>query len=180
MCASTRLLDFTRAHVGGGLPLARSSTDLRDLSLKIIDELELGHGLSGRFECDFVGDLRGEWDPDRLAQVISNLGGNAISHGTADTPITVTGRDWGAQIVLEISNRGEPIPSELLPFVFDPFRREERADKTSGLGLGLYISHQIVQAHGGSIAVRSTAKEGTTFTVRLPRWPPSGVAEVQI
>jgi signal transduction histidine kinase len=173
-----QLLDFTRAHVGAGLPIALKSTNLEDVCRRSIEELELGHSTPVRFVCEFHGDLSGIWDPDRLAQVISNLGANALAHGAPEVPIAVSARDEGEHVLLEITNRGEPIPSELLPFIFDPFRRARQKAKAGGLGLGLYISHQIVLAHGGTIAVYSDAAEGTTFAVRLPRRPPRQEGEV--
>ena len=74
-------------------------------------------------------------------------------------------------MLLEVNNQGPPIPPEMLPRIFDAFQRSDAngASRNAGLGLGLYIASQIAEAHGGSIAVRSDAKEGTTFTVRWPR-----------
>jgi len=167
-----QLLDFTRAHVGGGLSIELKPTSLEDVCRRGVEELELGHSMPGRFACEFHGDLNGTWDSGRLAQVISNLGENALAHGAPKTPIVVSARDEGAHVLLEISNRGEPISSDLLPFIFDPFRRAMQKRRTGGLGLGLYISQQIVCAHGGTITVHSDAAEGTTFAVRLPRRPP--------
>lgn len=165
-----QLLDFTRAHVGGGLPVELKPTDLGEVCRRIVDELELGHAAENRFVCEFEGDLHGTWDPERMAQLISNLGGNAIAHGLADAPVHVRARADGEFVVLEIANLGTPIPSELLPVLFDPFSRARPKEKSVGLGLGLYISREIVVAHGGTIAVTSNA-DATTFAVRLPRHP---------
>jgi signal transduction histidine kinase len=76
---------------------------------------------------------------------------------------------------VSIHNRGEPIPAEIQPRIFDPFRRgerESRTAKTTGLGLGLYISWEIVRGHAGCIEVDSSVERGTTFRVKVPIRPP--------
>src|SRR5262249_49956711 len=118
------------------------------------------------------GDLSGQWDSDRLAQVISNLVGNAIHHGSADRPIDVEleGEEDGVSFC--VRNQGGPITATLQKVLFDPFRRGERESnsrKTAGVGLGLYISREIIEKHGGRIDVSSTAEAGTTFTFTIPR-----------
>jgi PAS domain S-box-containing protein len=119
------------------------------------------------------GDARGMWDGTRLSEVVSNLVGNAIKHGPAGDFIDVVVRGDGEYVVLSIHNRGAPIPADLLPVLFDPFRRAKGTGQRPGVeksyGLGLYISRELVVAHGGTIEVRSSAAKGTTFTVRLPR-----------
>jgi signal transduction histidine kinase len=113
------------------------------------------------------GRYEGEWDADRLVQVVSNLGSNALQYSPPDTPVTFTLQDGGESVVLEVHNVGNPIPPETLPHLFDPFRRASSGG--GGLGLGLYIVEQVVKGHGGRIAVTSTAKSGTVFRVVLPR-----------
>jgi signal transduction histidine kinase len=115
-------------------------------------------------------------DPDRLAQVASNLIGNALKHSPMGAKVTVrVAREDGAA-VLEVMNEGPPIPPERLQHIFEPFVLYGDASSGSGqpmrdgLGLGLYISKEIVQAHGGRLDVESTAARGTRFTVRLPVW----------
>ncbi|HYO52571.1 ATP-binding protein [Archangium sp.] len=165
----TDLLDFTRARLGGGIPLQRQPGNLVELVRATLEEFEVMH--PGRVVLSHdPGPYAGEWDPDRLAQVVSNLVGNALQHGAGNTPVEVALSQEGPSLVLTVRNQGTPIPETLLPQVFDPFRRS--ADSTrQGLGLGLYIVQQIVLAHGGSISVSSSADSGTTFTVRLPRVP---------
>ncbi|HEX8435296.1 PAS domain-containing sensor histidine kinase, partial [Archangium sp.] len=165
----TDLLDFTRARVGGGIPLRRQSTRLVELVRTTLEEFEATHPerivlTHGR------GPYAGEWDPDRLAQIVSNLVGNALQHGAPHTPVEVALRDEGPEVVLTVTNQGAPIPEALRPHVFDPFRRAVHGGR-QGLGLGLYIVQQIVLAHGGSITVCSSETTGTTFTVRLPHHP---------
>jgi signal transduction histidine kinase len=168
-----QILDFTQVHAGAGLSLTLTPTDLREVCRRMVDELELVHSTPGRFVCKFVGDVTGTWDSDRLARLISNLAGNAISHGAPQRPIALAVHDEGDEVRLEVRNQGDPIPPDLIASIFDPFRRAKGQSDSNGLGLGLFISQQIVHAHGGSIGVRSNAAEGTTFTIRLPRRIPS-------
>ncbi|WNG43003.1 GAF domain-containing protein [Archangium minus] len=165
------LLDFTRGRLGGGIPVTPRPTHLSPLCRHVVDELEAGHpGRQLRLKAK--GELQGEWDPDRLAQALGNLGANALDYSPEDTPVEFVLQQEEEEVRIDVHNQGPPIPPELLPHVFEPFRRgseESTRQPSSGLGLGLYISQQIVQAHGGTLTVRSTDTEGTTFTVRLPR-----------
>lgn len=167
-----RLLDFTQARFGGGLPLARAPMDLAEVCSEMIDEVGIASA-EGEVALEVDGDTRGVWDRTRLSEVVSNLIGNAIKHGPAGEPIDVIVRGDGDHVVLSIHNGGAPIPADLLPVLFAPFSRADRTDRRRGAqksyGLGLYISHEIVVAHCGTIEVRSSTTQGTTFTVRLPR-----------
>jgi PAS domain S-box-containing protein len=165
------LLDFTRGRLGGGIPVSPRPMNLLLLVRHVLEELEAGHpGRELRLEAR--GDFQGEWDPDRLAQVIGNLGKNALDYSPEGTPVRFTLRDEGGSVVLEVNNAGPPIPAERLATIFEPFRRFAKGSPhpASGLGLGLYIVEQIVRGHGGTASVRSSEEEGTTFTVRLPRY----------
>jgi PAS domain S-box-containing protein len=163
-----QLLDFTRIRLGQGLPLSRSENDLAEVCRIAADELD---GDPGRIELHALGETVGSWDGDRLMQLVSNLVGNALAHGAPTGPalVTVDGRQ-PEQVKLTVTNAGAIRP-ETLQIIFEPFRsdKDRKEDQSSGLGLGLYISQQIVLAHSGSIEVRSTQEEGTCFTVRLPR-----------
>lgn len=171
----SELLDFTRGRLGGGIPIQRVPGDVRAVVRQGVEELEAAwperslqlHVGPGRYE--------GQWDADRLLQVVSNLGGNALQYSPPESPVTFRLSDAGEAVVLEVHNAGEPIAAEALPLLFDPFRRGTTAGQTGGagggLGLGLYIVEQVVKGHGGRIAVESTAGAGTTFRVTLPRAP---------
>nr|WP_095961065.1 PAS domain S-box protein [Corallococcus macrosporus] len=174
----SELLDFTRGRLGGGIPIQRAASDLRSVVRLGVEELEAAwpeRKLALRVE---PGRYEGEWDADRLLQVVSNLGGNALQYSPADAPVSFTLSDGGASVVLEVHNPGEPIAPETLPRLFDPFRRGAivgaGGSGSSGLGLGLYIVEQVVKGHGGRIEVTSTAQAGTTFRVALPRLPTGG------
>jgi signal transduction histidine kinase len=164
------LLDFARARQAGGIPVTVGPADLAAIAGRIVDEQ--GDASPGRqLRLEVRGDPVGRWDADRLEQLVSNLLANAVSHGSPEAPITI-GVDGTApgRVSLTFHNAGA-IPPELLPTLFEPFRRSEPRDATrrEGLGLGLYIVKQIALAHGGRIDVRSEPGDGTTFTVELPR-----------
>jgi phosphoserine phosphatase RsbU/P len=103
--------------------------------------------------------------------VASNLVENALKYSPAETPVRVAVRGVRNKVVLEVRNVGRPIPDNLLPHLFEPFRRGPQTARTLKMsyGLGLYIVREIVQAHGGTIEVTSSEDEGTSFLVTLPR-----------
>lgn len=162
------LLDFTRTQEGGALRLQCEPLDVRALCDEIVEELRIAN--PGRdIEVTASGRTRGEWDRDRLAQVVSNLVGNALEHGEPGTPITVSiFGESEAGPAIEVTNRGQPIPASNRKAIFEAFRRGVDAPRHNGnLGLGLFIAQRIVEAHDGSLAL--TKSDGTTtFTVRLP------------
>lgn len=164
-----QILDLTRARIGGGIPIVPTPVDLHALTTSLVDELVIAAPQA--ILVDGAGDLQGTWDGDRLAQVVSNLVGNAVEHGATDEPIRVIldGSDPDT-VELSVWNAGV-IPGELLPALFDPFvgaAANARSRRSKGLGLGLYIVEQIVLSHGGRVEVRS-ADGGTEFLVSLPR-----------
>ena len=164
----SQLLDFARARADGGIELDRRPIDLADIARDVIEEVRLARP-DWKIELVVQGDVHGDHDGNRLSQVFSNLIGNAVQHGSPDTPLTVRidGRDRDA-VSVEVRNRGT-IPPEVLPILFSPFRgSQQKALRSQGLGLGLFITDQIVRAHGGSIAAESV--DGwTAFRFDLPR-----------
>jgi PAS domain S-box-containing protein len=167
-------LDFTQARLGGGLRVERKPLDLHALTRQVVDEVQLS--FPGRhLEVSHEGDGTGAWDPDRMAQVLTNLLTNALKYSPENTPVKVRTRGQEHSLTLEVHNLGSPIPAELLPRLFAPLKRGKEGADLSGrsLGLGLYIVDHIVRAHGGTVEVRSQAEEGTAFMVRLPRTQPT-------
>lgn len=165
----SQLLDFTRSRLGGGIPIDPKPIDLAEICAEVIDEMESAHpDRTVLFSAD--GDTRGLWDRERLAQVVSNLIGNAVQHGKPAAVIDVQLGNEDDAVTLRVHNEGPAIAADLLPSIFDPFRRQRSATgRGEGLGLGLYICREMIRAHGGEIAVQSSDGAGTTFTVRLPR-----------
>jgi len=163
------LLDSTQARVGG-IQVEPRPLDFHELARHVVEEVQLAHP-ERHIHFQPAGDAHGAWDADRMAQVITNLVGNAVQHSPADTPVRVHSRGADGEVLLEIHNEGPPIPAEVLPTLFEPFQkgRSTRGSAPGSLGLGLFISRQLVEAHGGAIEVRSEQGAGTTFTVRLPR-----------
>lgn len=159
------ILDFTRLRFHGQLVLALDYFDLATLVHGIVEELRASHP-AREIAIEAAGALRGRWDASRLGQVVSNLVGNALTHGARESPVLVRLAGEPEHVTVAVTNRGPTIPSDVIGKLFEPFW--QGAAKSRGLGLGLLIAEQIVQAHGGEIAVESH-DERTTFTVRLPR-----------
>jgi two-component system sensor histidine kinase/response regulator len=162
-----QLYDVARTRLGEGIQVERSAVDLAQVVEAVVREAELrSDKRTLRFEAR--GDTRGCWDRPRISRVAANLIANALMHGAAGTPITV-GIDGSnsAEVRLTVHNGGQ-IPPDVLPQIFEPFRRGTTG-KTPGLGLGLYIVREITLAHGGRVNVTSTAQQGTLFEIVLPR-----------
>jgi PAS domain S-box-containing protein len=164
------LLDYARVRGGQPLPLHVRPCELPAIAAAVAEECEAAHpGREVRRRGS--GAAGGRWDPDRIAQVLANLLSNALEYSAPGTPVDLVWREEGEQVVLEVANVGPPIPPELLPRLFEPFRRAERRlpGGKEGLGLGLFIARAILAAHGGTIEGRSADGAPTVFTVRLPR-----------
>ena len=161
------LLDLANARLGGSLPLKRQLTDLQQVCEEAIVEVRAAHP-DTTLRSQMTGDLRGQWDADRLAQVVSNLLANAVQHG-GGTAITLTAQAQGDAVTLAVQNGGPPIPKHALPSIFEPLARGAMEPSSHSIGLGLFIARAVVTAHGGDIQVSSSTEAGTTFTVRLPK-----------
>lgn len=170
------LLDFTQVRLGSGIPLLPRAADLHELARAILDELETTWS-GRRLLLTHHGDGSGHWDVDRLVQVVQNLVTNALAYSPEDTAVRVVTAGGDSDVTLEVHNEGPPIPPEILPRLFEATTRGDNRTnhRSRSVGLGCFIVYHIVRAHRGSVSVRSTAEEGTTFLVRLPRStaPPS-------
>ncbi|MGI5861984.1 MAG: PAS domain-containing protein [Myxococcales bacterium] len=165
------LLDYTRTRSGQSIPVKRKHGDLEPWCRHLVEDLQAAHP-NRVLAFESRGDLRGEWDFDRVNQVLSNLVSNAVKYGDPGAPIRILADGSASgEIVLQVHNQGAPIPEERLAQLFEPFVRvdEGRTGTVGGLGLGLFIVREIARAHGGSAEVRSTVEEGTLVSVRLPR-----------
>jgi signal transduction histidine kinase len=162
------LLDLTRARLAGGIPITRTRTDLGGLVGKVVQEQQANHP-DRQIEVTQRGDLTGDWDPERLAQVTSNLIGNALVHGAGEAAVRVRLDGTALDAVsLSVANPGTIDPA-VLPHLFDPFRGGERNGRQRGLGLGLYIAQQVIRAHEGTIDVRAAPGEDVVFSIKIPR-----------
>ena len=164
------LLDFTKARLGGGIPMQRQAMDLEALARNTVEELRSAAPERDlRLKTD--GDLRGEWDGDRLTQVIVNLTTNALKYSPAATPVTIRATGADGTIGLSVHNMGPPIAADIIEKIFEPMQQGgETSERQSGsVGLGLFIVKHLIAAHGGNIGVVSTEAEGTTFQVQIPR-----------
>ena len=168
------LLDFTRSRLGGGIPIVRADMNMGKVVHDVVNEISAAHP-DRKIKIDARGALEGEWDCPRISQVLTNLISNAVEYGSTGAVPTVQVQGDDKEVSIAIHNQGDVIPPEQLNGIFNPMKRKEAtADSAGGvssgnLGLGLYIADRIVNAHKGRIDVQSSEKDGTTFTVRLPR-----------
>jgi NtrC-family two-component system sensor histidine kinase KinB len=167
------LLDVSRAEAGQ-LQLRREESDLVELVRAAADQAQaLTRAHEVRFEGP-DGPLLGQWDRDRLDQVLQNLLANATKYAPDGGTIVVRVEDRGCEARVSVADQGPGIAPDALPSLFGRFFRTEeaRASGAEGLGLGLYISRTLVEAHGGRIWAESMLGQGSTFTFALPYAPP--------
>lgn len=163
------LLDFTRVRLGAGIAIAPRPADAVQLVRQAMDEVADANP-GARLDLEHAGESDVVWDSDRVLQVFSNLMANAVHHGTPAQGVTVRIDGEAAdRVSVRIHNMGV-VPEELLPRLFEPLAGgDRRRDSSRGIGLGLYVSREIVKAHAGSITVETSLEGGTSFTVHLPR-----------
>lgn len=162
------VLDFARGRLGGGMPISLTQVEVAGLVGEVVDEIASAHPeRTLRIAPSGAGTA---WlDRSRVAQMLSNLVANAVEHSPQTEPVDIVVRGDTEHIGFAVINRGNPIPAELMPQLFEPYVRAEGKRPSSGLGLGLYIAAEITRAHGGAIRAESTAEGETTFSVELPR-----------
>ena len=144
---------------------------MRRICATVIEEMKAVYPKRS-FHLEGDGELPGEWDENRLSQLVCNLVGNAVQHGASNSAVTITAKSSADGVEVSVHNEGTPIPRDKIPKLFDSFYQIDNSEADTGstsLGLGLYICKEIVAAHGGTIEVRSSADAGTNFIVRLPR-----------
>ena len=160
------VLDLTRGRLGGGIAIAPIAAPLAPALSQVIEELRSTHP-QRQIDVDFDLTHAVACDHARIAQMLSNLLGNALTHGAAGAPVLVHASTSSTTFTLSVTNAGPPIPPETLPSLFEPFFRGADRESSQGLGLGLYIAAEIARAHHGAIEVVSTQAE-TRFTFRMP------------
>ena len=167
------LLDVTRIQQGQ-LELAPVTVDLRALVREVVEGLEPELAAAHcAVRVEAPEEVMGVWDPSRLEQVITNLLTNSIKFGPG-RPIEVSVCDSAENVQFSVRDHGVGIDPARKPFLFNRFERAVSSAHYGGLGLGLYISRRIVQAHGGNLRVDSEPGQGATFTATLPRMVPTG------
>jgi sigma-B regulation protein RsbU (phosphoserine phosphatase) len=164
------VLDLARGRLGGGIGLNLDfGKPLEPVLMGVVDELRLAS--PGRIiEAEFKIERPVNCDGQRLGQMLSNLVGNAITHGSSSKPVIVHAETRERVFELWVSNAGQPIPQAAMDKLFEPFFRGNAHASRQGLGLGLYIASQIAKAHGGELTVSSTSEE-TRFTFTMPLSP---------
>ncbi len=162
------MLDLSRARLGGGIPIQPEAVDLGALVQRVVREHQAAHS-ERAILVENSGNLSGLWDPVRLAQLASNLIGNAIQHGdrSGEVQVQLDGSK-DEEVTFSVANRGSISPA-IVPRLFDPFAGIQDPNRGGSLGLGLYIVQQIAQAHRGSVKVLSNGGTHTVFTVQMPR-----------
>ncbi|MGA1798986.1 GAF domain-containing sensor histidine kinase [Sphingomonas sp. 4RDLI-65] len=160
------ILDFARGRLGDGLTLQTRMVELEPLIEQVVDELRRAYP-NREIVHHCTTDARMACDPMRIAQLLSNLLGNALTHGAIDRPVEVTCAVEAERFTLSVSNGGAPITPATMERLFHPFSRGQVETDREGLGLGLYIASQIAQAHGGKLSATSDARR-TCFTFEIP------------
>jgi signal transduction histidine kinase len=161
------VMDFARGRLGSGIVLDCSATEpLEPILRHVIAELQASFP-DRSIDATIVLNSSVVCDQGRIAQLLSNLLANALTHGDAASPIQVKASTDEKCLELSVSNAGDPIPSAILERIFQPFSRGAVRPSQQGLGLGLFIASEIARAHGGTLTVTSSS-EATRFTFRMP------------
>ena len=173
----TDLLEFTRTRLGWGIEVVPSLGDYGALCEETVDEIQAAF-VKREISFKRSGNLEFEFDFQRMRQVLTNLLGNAVQHGAPEQPIEFEVNGETEIVTTSVKNFGIAIPSDAHELIFNPMvqlaksRKAASGRPATSLGLGLFIAREIVKAHGATVEVRSSAEEGTVFTVRMPRQRP--------
>lgn len=161
------MLDFARLRLGSGVVLERDANKpLSETIEQVALELKAAN-LTRDIQIAIPPLPKLSVDHNRIAQMLSNLIGNAVTHGAPDQPVRIGANVEGDLLSIYVANGGAPIPEDILPKLFLPFYRQEEGVTKDGLGLGLFIASEIARVHGGKMEVASDESE-TRFTCTLP------------
>jgi sigma-B regulation protein RsbU (phosphoserine phosphatase) len=160
------MLDLARCRAGQGIAIDRRPTDLGTVLQQVVQELQTAHPGRGIQTFLQVADEI-PCDGGRIAQLVSNLLGNALTHGAPDTPVKLVATQGVREISIAVANQGQPIPEHVKDHLFEPFFRATSSAEKQGLGLGLFISCEIARSHGGTLEVHSHERE-TSFVFKMP------------
>jgi sigma-B regulation protein RsbU (phosphoserine phosphatase) len=160
------VMDFARGRLGTGLALRQDVEPLEPVLRHVLDELKAGFPDRAIDAVIAVTDPV-RCDAGRIAQLLSNLVGNALTYGDAARPVQVRAVTGGETFELSVANEGDPISAAAQARLFQPFERGAVQPNQQGLGLGLFIASEIARAHGGTLDVMSTEVQ-TRFTFRMP------------
>jgi signal transduction histidine kinase len=170
------LLEYTRTRLGRAIPISTQPASMEQICRIAYDEVRAAHP-ERIFRFETEGNLDGQFDSERLLQVLSNLLNNAVQHGARSEPIILRAYGEPDRVTVQVKNSGRPIPADQLQVIFNPLVQipsaavDQDSDSSTSLGLGLYIAHEIVALHGGSIVAESSDHGGTVFSAYLPRRP---------
>jgi hypothetical protein len=168
------VMDFARGRLGGGIALKPRPVDLAPVLTQVVEELRAGWPYR-RIDAAFALPNPIVCDPSRIAQMFSNLMGNAVKHGAPEGVIKCRALIDDGDLVLWVGNQGDDIPPAIVARLFQPFVRGEVAPHQQGLGLGLYIASEIANGHGGTLTISSSSGE-TRVVFRMPRASASALA----
>jgi chemotaxis family two-component system sensor kinase Cph1 len=161
-----QVLDMSRIGTGIGLSLNRKEVDVANIINDLISESRLGYpGVN--YEVTMPNSLIWNLDPDRLAQAVGNLLSNARHHSIGGAAINLSIHAENNQLVIEVSNQADEIEPEVVASLFSPFKKSSTTRGRTGLGLGLYISHEIISGHGGELSYHYK-KPYVVFRIALP------------
>ncbi len=157
------LVDYARTYLGGGIPVVRTAQRMDRICRRVLDEIEATHA-GATITLSIVGDVDGRWDADRVAQALCNLVVNAVEHASGVVSVEVAG--GAADVTVSVANDGA-FPDGVRATLFEPFKKGDAGGR--GLGLGLFIARQVVEAHGGRIELADGSDGQTRFTTWWPR-----------
>jgi hypothetical protein len=164
------ILDFARGRLGEGVILESNADEpIEKILNQVVSELQIIWP-SKNIEVTYQLNSPVKCDGKRMAQMFSNILGNALTHGDKSAPVQVNVKSSDLTFKIAVTNMGKQIPGAIMKKLFQPFSRGEVTPEQQGLGLGLYISSEIARAHGGELLVDS-GEQQTTFTFKMPLEP---------